>query len=276
MNNTLRLGIRFLSTATVRMATTLQPSASSAPTPRAPAAMPGLQPWVPAGTRGRSARPADMIRSPTGSEGAACALEPRKSRGRVARAARWRRKTAPPSSLNWCDPSFSRTGPGRQPARVRRLGLSLSNSGLQTRSLALRRSGLSRAKAGRGRAKIMGFHLRNCLKGEVGRRFSRAFLRRIETGVLKSESRTAAFLAMNPAGQVPAVLLDDGRPLAQSNAIILHLAEGSALSPRRPLRPGPDARMDVLGAVQPRAVHRSGAVPGGLSGQDRRRASRRS
>jgi glutathione S-transferase len=53
----------------------------------------------------------------------------------------------------------------------------------------------------------------------------------IETEVLKSESRTPAFLAMNPAGQVPAVMLDDGRPLAQSNAIILHLAEGSALIP---------------------------------------------
>ena len=37
MNSTLRLGIRFLSTATVRMATTLQPSESSAPTPFAPA-----------------------------------------------------------------------------------------------------------------------------------------------------------------------------------------------------------------------------------------------
>jgi glutathione S-transferase len=38
-------------------------------------------------------------------------------------------------------------------------------------------------------------------------------------------------LAMNPAGQVPTVVLDDGRPLAQSNAIILHLAEGSDLTP---------------------------------------------
>ncbi|CAN5891156.1 glutathione S-transferase family protein [soil metagenome] len=53
----------------------------------------------------------------------------------------------------------------------------------------------------------------------------------IETDVMKSETRTAEFLAMNPAGQVPAVILDDGRPLAQSNAIILHLAEGSDLIP---------------------------------------------
>jgi glutathione S-transferase len=53
----------------------------------------------------------------------------------------------------------------------------------------------------------------------------------IETDVTKAESRTPAFLAMNPAGQVPTVILDDGRPLAQSNAIILHLAEGSDLIP---------------------------------------------
>jgi len=53
----------------------------------------------------------------------------------------------------------------------------------------------------------------------------------IETSVLKAETRTPEFLAMNPAGQVPLVLLDDGRPLAQSNAIILHLAEGSRLIP---------------------------------------------
>ena len=53
----------------------------------------------------------------------------------------------------------------------------------------------------------------------------------IETGVLNGETRTAEFLAINPAGQVPTVILGDGRPLAQSNAIILHLAEGSALIP---------------------------------------------
>ncbi|MCR5879789.1 glutathione S-transferase family protein [Phenylobacterium sp. J367] len=53
----------------------------------------------------------------------------------------------------------------------------------------------------------------------------------VETDIMAGESRTAAFLAINPAGQVPAVILDDGRPLAQSNAIILHLAEGSDLIP---------------------------------------------
>ena len=53
----------------------------------------------------------------------------------------------------------------------------------------------------------------------------------IEVDIMKSQSRTPEFLAMNPAGQVPAVILDDGRALAQSNAIMLHLAEGSVLIP---------------------------------------------
>jgi len=53
----------------------------------------------------------------------------------------------------------------------------------------------------------------------------------IEIDLLKGETRTPQFLAINPAGQVPVVILSDGRPLAQSNAILLHLAEGSDLIP---------------------------------------------
>jgi glutathione S-transferase len=54
----------------------------------------------------------------------------------------------------------------------------------------------------------------------------------IETNAFNGETRTAEFLKLNPAGQVPTVVLKDGRTLAQSNAIMLHLAEGSALIPR--------------------------------------------
>ena len=53
----------------------------------------------------------------------------------------------------------------------------------------------------------------------------------IEIDILQDETRTPAYLAMNPAGQAPLAILGDGRPLAQSNAIILHLAEGSGLIP---------------------------------------------
>jgi glutathione S-transferase len=54
----------------------------------------------------------------------------------------------------------------------------------------------------------------------------------IETDILKGETRTDAFLAINPFGQVPVVQFDDGRTLSQSNAIILHFAEGSDLVPQ--------------------------------------------
>ena len=53
----------------------------------------------------------------------------------------------------------------------------------------------------------------------------------IDTDIMQGESRTADYLAMNPAGQVPTLLLDDGRSLSQSNAIISYLAEGSSLVP---------------------------------------------
>ena len=56
----------------------------------------------------------------------------------------------------------------------------------------------------------------------------------IEIDLLKGETQTPQFRAINPAGQVPVVVLPDGRPLAQSNAIILHLAEGSDLIPADP------------------------------------------
>jgi len=72
----------------------------------------------------------------------------------------------------------------------------------------------------------------NCLKVKWVAEFLRRPAEWIEIDIMKGESRTPEFLAMNPAGQVPAVVLDDGRPLAQSNAIILHLAEGSALIPQ--------------------------------------------
>src|SRR3954467_13038189 len=53
----------------------------------------------------------------------------------------------------------------------------------------------------------------------------------IAVATLKGETRTAEFLKLNPAGQVPTVELDDGRALAQSNAIIRYLARDSALVP---------------------------------------------
>ena len=53
-----------------------------------------------------------------------------------------------------------------------------------------------------------------------------------DVDVVKGETRSDDFLAINPAGQVPCLERSDGRILAQSNAIIFHLARGSALIPQ--------------------------------------------
>ena len=47
-------------------------------------------------------------------------------------------------------------------------------------------------------------------------------------------AQTAEFRRLNSAAQVPTVVLEDGRSLAQSAAIIIHLAEGSELIPADP------------------------------------------
>jgi glutathione S-transferase len=53
----------------------------------------------------------------------------------------------------------------------------------------------------------------------------------VDIDIMKRESRTTQFLKLNAAGQVPTVEFDDGRTLAQSNAIIRYLARRSDLIP---------------------------------------------
>ena len=50
-----------------------------------------------------------------------------------------------------------------------------------------------------------------------------------EVDILKGETRTPGFLALNPDGRVPTLVLEDGRSLSESNAIIGFLARDSAL-----------------------------------------------
>ena len=71
----------------------------------------------------------------------------------------------------------------------------------------------------------------NCLKVKWVADRVGAPWRWVDVDVLRGETRTPDFLAINPAGQVPVVVLADGRVLAQSNAIMLYLAEGSDLIP---------------------------------------------
>ncbi len=74
----------------------------------------------------------------------------------------------------------------------------------------------------------------NCLKVQYTADYLAIPYEWIPIDIQKQESRSDEFLALNPAGQVPVIVLPDGRTLAQSNAIIEFLAEGSALLPGDP------------------------------------------
>jgi glutathione S-transferase len=63
-----------------------------------------------------------------------------------------------------------------------------------------------------------------------------------EVDILKGESRTPEFLAKNPSGQVPLLEVTPGRFIAESNAILWHLASNTRLRPQD--------RFDRAGALQ--------------------------
>ncbi len=54
---------------------------------------------------------------------------------------------------------------------------------------------------------------------------------RIELDILKGETRTAEFLQKNPNGRIPVLEVETGRFLAESNAIMFYLAEGTLFFP---------------------------------------------
>jgi glutathione S-transferase len=74
----------------------------------------------------------------------------------------------------------------------------------------------------------------NCLKVKYTADYVGLSYEWVATDIMKAETRTPDYLAMNPAGQVPMIELDDGRTLAQSNAIIAYLARVSDLLPDDP------------------------------------------
>jgi glutathione S-transferase len=59
--------------------------------------------------------------------------------------------------------------------------------------------------------------------------------RAVEVDILRGESRTPEFLAKNPSGQVPLLEVAPGRYLAESNAILWHIAAQSHLVPSDPV-----------------------------------------
>ena len=55
----------------------------------------------------------------------------------------------------------------------------------------------------------------------------------IEVDILAGKSRTAEFLSKNINGRIPLLELEDGRRLAESNAILVYLADGTPFLPEQ-------------------------------------------
>jgi len=68
----------------------------------------------------------------------------------------------------------------------------------------------------------------NCYKLQLLLDQLRRDYRWVEVDSTRGETRTAEYLAKNPNGKVPLLELDDGRRLAESNAILCYLAEGTS------------------------------------------------
>jgi glutathione S-transferase len=82
----------------------------------------------------------------------------------------------------------------------------------------------------------------NCYKvrlllSQLGMPFQRQ-----EVDVVERSGRMELLGALNPALRVPTLVLDDGEPLAESNAILCYLAEGTELLP--------DERLDRARVLQ--------------------------
>ncbi|MBI3230608.1 MAG: glutathione S-transferase family protein [Burkholderiales bacterium] len=54
----------------------------------------------------------------------------------------------------------------------------------------------------------------------------------LHVDIMRGEAHKPAFLALNPNGKVPTVVLEDGRTLCESNAILHYFAEGSCFLPQ--------------------------------------------
>lgn len=65
--------------------------------------------------------------------------------------------------------------------------------------------------------------------------------RRVDVAQTRGEPRDDKFLAVNPMGKVPTVLLEDGRVLTESGAILYYFSQGTSLWPD-----GIDAQSEVL------------------------------
>ena len=71
----------------------------------------------------------------------------------------------------------------------------------------------------------------NCLKARVMLDQVGADYERVELDLFAGETRTPEHFARNPDGRIPVLELDSGEYLAESDAILLYLAEGTPFLP---------------------------------------------
>ena len=59
--------------------------------------------------------------------------------------------------------------------------------------------------------------------------------RTVAVSLFEGEGRAPEILKLNPSGKVPIIVEDDGQALAESNAILAYLADGTAYLPSQPM-----------------------------------------
>ena len=74
----------------------------------------------------------------------------------------------------------------------------------------------------------------NCYKAWLLARWLELPLEWVAVDIAAGETQTPDFLAMNPNGKIPVLELAPGDLLAESNAILFYLAQGSSLWPTDP------------------------------------------
>ncbi|TGL65203.1 glutathione S-transferase family protein [Leptospira jelokensis] len=74
----------------------------------------------------------------------------------------------------------------------------------------------------------------NCYKLQLLASILKITYEWIELDIKNGDTKTESFLKLNPNGKIPILVLDDGRVLSESNAILNFLAEGSDLIPNDP------------------------------------------
>jgi glutathione S-transferase len=75
----------------------------------------------------------------------------------------------------------------------------------------------------------------NCLKVRMLARLLGIEYERVPVDIFAGEARAPEHLARNPAGRTPVWVTDDGQPVAESGAILVLLARGTALLPDEPV-----------------------------------------